>query len=309
LPSVTAVSGRGREPAAGFTNPTTPEALHSRPRKQYREQDVQRRFRNLDRPRPPASTSGPEPPPSLGLGEDLLPAPSLPPVSRRATSRLAPILSHLQRAARIPLRQLGTHTRVSASYLSRVLCGEKFPSWELTERFARACGADPMALRKVWEDEKLSGPATPAPDAFATAPTTVQAVQVRDALIEPLHSALRSLHRLAGSPSARAIASVAGDGLTPEQVTELLEGACVPDWSSVCRFVHVLDAEPTFFQPLWEAAHRATAHLEDPPSRSLPAPSSPAWETAVSTSERLATLMQEFGRTLTKDPKDIFMTD
>ncbi len=124
-----------------------------------------------------------------------------------------------------------------------------------------------------------------------------------------MHSALRSLHRLAGSPSARAIASVAGDGLTPEQITELLEGTCVPDWPSVWRFVHVLGAEPAFFQPLWEAAHRATARLEDLPSSPLPAPSPPARETAVSTSDRLATLMQEFGRTLVKDPKDIFMAE
>lgn len=85
-----------------------------------------------------------------------------------------------------------------------------------------------------------------------------------NALIEPLHSVLRTLHRLTGSPSACAIADVVGDGLTPEQVAELLEGTCMPDLSSICHSVQVLDVGPAFFRPLWEATRLAIAHLEGP---------------------------------------------
>ncbi|WP_328741308.1 hypothetical protein OHA91_39365 (plasmid) [Streptomyces erythrochromogenes] len=66
---------------------------------------------------------------------------------------LAPALSRIQRASGMPLRVIGASVPVSASYLSRVLCGVKFPSWELTRRFAQVCGEDPENLRTLWEEE------------------------------------------------------------------------------------------------------------------------------------------------------------
>ncbi|MFB6823723.1 helix-turn-helix domain-containing protein [Streptomyces virginiae] len=66
---------------------------------------------------------------------------------------LAPAMSRLQRASGMPLRVIGASVPVSASYLSRVLCGVKFPSWELTQRFAQVCGEDPENLRPLWEEE------------------------------------------------------------------------------------------------------------------------------------------------------------
>jgi hypothetical protein len=73
----------------------------------------------------------------------------------RPRSHLAPVLSRLHRASQLPLRALAARLGISPSHTSRILSGEWFPGWWLTERFAQACGADPRVLRKVWEDEKL----------------------------------------------------------------------------------------------------------------------------------------------------------
>ncbi|RRR83166.1 XRE family transcriptional regulator, partial [Streptomyces sp. RP5T] len=43
----------------------------------------------------------------------------------------------------------------SPSFMSRILSGERVPTWTLTRKFAQACGADPAVLRTVWESEKL----------------------------------------------------------------------------------------------------------------------------------------------------------
>ncbi|MFH9424577.1 helix-turn-helix domain-containing protein [Streptomyces sp. NPDC017529] len=63
-----------------------------------------------------------------------MPEPTGPP------GQLAPVLSKLQRAFRPSLRSLGDVTRLSPSYLSRIMSGERFPSWDATARLARACG-------------------------------------------------------------------------------------------------------------------------------------------------------------------------
>ncbi|MGA5114789.1 helix-turn-helix domain-containing protein [Streptomyces pseudogriseolus] len=93
--------------------------------------------------------------PSADEGDEHLPAQQPDQPSLRATNQLSPILSRLQIASGIPLRQLGLRVQVSASYLSRVLSGEKFPTWELTEKIALVLGADTDAVRKVWQDERL----------------------------------------------------------------------------------------------------------------------------------------------------------
>jgi transcriptional regulator with XRE-family HTH domain len=70
-------------------------------------------------------------------------------------SHLAPVLTSLHRASRLPLRLLAARLGISCLHASQILSGERFPGWRLTERFARACGADPLVLRKVWEDERF----------------------------------------------------------------------------------------------------------------------------------------------------------
>ncbi|MFD5211568.1 helix-turn-helix domain-containing protein [Streptomyces anulatus] len=92
------------------------------------------------------------------------------------------MLSNLQRASGYSLRALSKRTSLSPSFLSRAMNGERFPSWEATASLARACGADPEVLRKVWED--------------AEARRSRKAAKP-----EGLASALRHLHLRAGSPT------------------------------------------------------------------------------------------------------------
>ncbi|MYZ36581.1 helix-turn-helix domain-containing protein [Streptomyces sp. SID4917] len=74
--------------------------------------------------------------------------------SRPTRCQLGSVLTHVQRFSHVSVEELAVSTGLSLSQMSRVLAGEQFPNWPVTERIARACGADPLILRKVWEDEK-----------------------------------------------------------------------------------------------------------------------------------------------------------
>ncbi|MFI2241215.1 helix-turn-helix domain-containing protein [Streptomyces chrestomyceticus] len=191
-----------------------------------------------------------------------LPEPAGPP------GQLAPVLSKLQRASRLSLRSLGEATRLSSGYLSRIMSGERFPSWDATARLARACGADPAVLRKIWED--------------------AQARRGKGRTSHTLASALRYLHQRAGSPSPWAMAVTSGNASGQDQVAAVLSGETVPDWDVVLRIVLVLDGVPDYFAPLWEDA--SPAELAEPPAHGQAAPL-PA--------QRLDDLLTAFGDTLT----------
>ncbi|MFI6771156.1 helix-turn-helix domain-containing protein [Streptomyces sp. NPDC050355] len=226
--------------------------------------DVDRLVQRMALPRRPAS---PAPVPALnrGPGHDdsdadahrtRIPAavPERAPTDVPAPTGLAPVLSHLQRASKLSLRILGERTSLSASHLSRILSGERFPDWPVTARIARACGADPCALRKVWEDAE-----THRADKRHKEHT--------------LDSALRYLHHRAGEPSTWSMAVASSGTLDQDEISAVLDGTTVPDWDVVCRLVLVLDGEPTFFEPLWETAfHRATEQPPPPITRQPPAP-------------------------------------
>ncbi|MEV0498133.1 helix-turn-helix transcriptional regulator [Streptomyces spectabilis] len=77
------------------------------------------------------------------------------PGGSRQRQELAGLLSRQQRASGLTLRRLGRLTGVTPSYLSRVLCGDKFPSWQLVERFVSACGGDPDEVQELWREGKL----------------------------------------------------------------------------------------------------------------------------------------------------------
>lgn len=74
---------------------------------------------------------------------------------RRGTS-LSLALSGLHRGSGKSLRGLARDAGISASFASRVLNGDRLPSWPITEALAVACGADPSGVRSVWEDARTS---------------------------------------------------------------------------------------------------------------------------------------------------------
>ncbi|MFE7354693.1 helix-turn-helix domain-containing protein [Streptomyces sp. NPDC057543] len=139
--------------------------------------------------------------------------------SGAAFNRLAPVLSMLARASQLPLKDLSSRTRCSASYLSRVLSGERTPTWTLTERFARACGADSSVLRTVWESERLREKEPVSLPEDASLPAGAR-----------LLNALNTLHVRAGRPTPYDISVASRWRLAVEEVAPVLEGAQIPSW-------------------------------------------------------------------------------
>lgn len=216
----------------------------------------------------PPRTAGPTAlvpadPDSAGDGADRHPpaprgsaaAPALPLL---AGQDLATVLSSLQRASGLSLRTLASRTGMSPSFLSRMMSGERFPSWQRTAALARACGADPEVLRRVWEAANARRDNQPRPASLA--------------------AALRFLHLRAGSPTPWAIAVTSGGELDQHVIADLLAGDATGLWPEVQRLVQLLDGEPAYFLPLWEA--EAAEHPTEPSSFALQPP------TARSTPER-----------------------
>ncbi|WP_158786569.1 helix-turn-helix domain-containing protein [Streptomyces sp. NRRL F-5065] len=188
--------------------------------------------------------------------------------SGAAYNRIAPILSMLIRTAQLTNKEISSRIGCSASYLSRILSGERVPTWELTRRFARACGADPEVLRAVWESEKLRYK-TGAPAINPDTPAMTAAAQLR--------TAIRTLHLRAGRPAPSDIAVASRWLLTTGTVASLLEATVLPPRDVLHTFVQLLGGDTDHFSQLLDNAHhetdRDTAPLQPPaPAADLPSP-------------------------------------
>ncbi|MFE6686854.1 helix-turn-helix domain-containing protein [Streptomyces sp. NPDC057743] len=150
-------------------------------------------------------------------------------------SALASALSHLQRAGDKTLRALADEARVSPSYVSRILSGERSPSWKVTRRMALACGGDPEAMRPLWDAAHGRHPARAG----------------------SLHAALRGLYLSAACPDPVQICTSSGNVLTEGEFTGLLSGSLVPDWETVGTVVGALHGRPDDIRPLWDHARLA----------------------------------------------------
>ncbi|GAA3821290.1 helix-turn-helix transcriptional regulator [Streptomyces chiangmaiensis] len=162
---------------------------------------------------------------------------------------LATVLNSLQRASGLSLRPLASRCDLSPGFLFRLLTGERFPAWKNVAAIARACGADSDVLRRVWEASAAR----------------------RDSPLRPasLTTALRFLHQRVGSPTPWAIATTSGNTLDQDHVAGLLAGTATAPWENVERLIQVLDGEPPFFFPLWQA--QASGHAAPPPLPATPA--------------------------------------
>ncbi|MEU8764697.1 helix-turn-helix transcriptional regulator [Streptomyces sp. NPDC048659] len=206
---------------------------------------------------PPAPTE-----PAVPAGETAEPiAPSSP-----AYNRLAPILSMLLRTAQLPNKEVSQRIGCSASYLSRILSGDRVPTWTLTQKFAQVCGADPSVLRKVWESQKLSEKDRDA--------TVTQHGTTRMPAAQRLRTAVETLHTKAGRPAAQHLAVASRWTLDTADIAALLEGEVLPTDEVLLAFVRLLGGDLAYFTTLLSDA-RYEAGMQQTPRQPPPPPAHP----------------------------------
>ncbi|MEU9554114.1 helix-turn-helix transcriptional regulator [Streptomyces fumanus] len=148
---------------------------------------------------------------------------------------LARALSHLQRLSGKTYRRLAADTAISTSYVSRVLNGERCPSWTVARALTEACGGDPAEIQPLWAAARGR---IPTPRGSLTA-------------------ALRGLHLAAARPPTGDLGE--RTRLTATAITGMLNGAALPAWEDVEELAHALHAEAQPLRPLWNAARAAVA--------------------------------------------------
>ena len=162
--------------------------------------------------------------------------------------QLSAALSQMQRACGRSLRELAKDAGVSPSYVSRLLAGERVPSWGVTRSLAAACGADPAELRPLWEAARTgTRPQHPKPRA------------AQDLAAAALHDAVCDLYLAAARPSPSDICEEADGFLRTREVTGLLSEGRLPDWHVLNRVISALGGRPDHLRSLWDQACGSTA--------------------------------------------------
>src|SRR5512133_806115 len=87
-----------------------------------------------------------------------------------AAKRFAEQLRTLRTAVGNPSfrNMAGRSGRISHTTLHEAAAGTRFPSWETTREFVRACEADEIQWRRRWEDAQRPGTVPAVPDGDPT---------------------------------------------------------------------------------------------------------------------------------------------
>ncbi|MFI1415627.1 helix-turn-helix domain-containing protein [Streptomyces sp. NPDC020707] len=236
-------------------------------RSRWTEKTVRRRLerraeeRSAARPQDPAAHPA-QPHPD---GQDCAPG-------ERPAGKLAAALSHLHRSSGLTIREVADRTGLSPSYVSRILSGERLPTWPVVELLAALVDGDPHELLLLWENAHGMTPPARQPLSDAAA---------------RLNAALRGLYLAAASPSPAQIHEASGGALNLATIKDILRGQLVPDWKTTVAFVRAVDAKPADIRPLWEAVHYAFLVFLDPiPDASSEPPSADADPGSAPTPER-----------------------
>ncbi|MEU9377740.1 helix-turn-helix transcriptional regulator [Streptomyces sp. NPDC048255] len=230
-------------------------------RHRYTDEFIQRRIARLtsqrttahNPPRQPVPQAGPQSqPPQHATPTKPADAQTGPPTSNGAAyNRLAPVLSMLVRTSKQANKDISAKIGCSPSYLSRILSGERLPTWSLTEKFARACGADPAVLRAVWVTERCSDRTRDSgPPGSSDSPVPA---------VDALRQAVHTLHARAGLPAAQDIAVASRWTLTTDDVANLIEGTQLPTWRALKLFVDLLGGDASHFHRLLDEAEEEHA--------------------------------------------------
>ncbi|MEV7862954.1 helix-turn-helix transcriptional regulator [Streptomyces hirsutus] len=163
--------------------------------------------------------------------------------------QLAAALTQLQVASGLTIREVADFTMLSPSFISRVLSGDRLPTWDLTCSLAVLFGSDPAELRVLFE---------------AAHGMTAQWRQPVAAAIAQLHAAVRGLYLAAASPTAERIEQLSSKAVTAFEARRVLAGIDVPEWEVLAALVCALGGRPHDFKPLWEAVHYIFLMCDDP---------------------------------------------
>ncbi|GAA5215878.1 hypothetical protein GCM10023323_66670 [Streptomyces thinghirensis] len=163
--------------------------------------------------------------------------------------QLASALAHLQVNSGMTIREVAEFTMLSPSFISRVLSGDRLPTWDLVCTLAERFGSDPAELRVLFE---------------AAHGMTAQGRRPATAAIAQLHAAVRGLYWAAKSPSPERIERASKGTVTAGEARRVLTGHDVPDWDVLAALVHALGGRPFDIKPLWEAVHYSFLMCDDP---------------------------------------------
>ncbi|KUM87507.1 hypothetical protein AQI88_40785 [Streptomyces cellostaticus] len=160
----------------------------------------------------------------------------------RSSRKLASALSFLHRGSGLHIKGVAAHTGLSSSYVSRMLSGERIPTWTAVRLLAETFDADPGDLRALWEASQ--GLVRP------TRPPLHEAVA-------RLTGAMRGIHLAAGRPPFEHVAQLSSGSLTADIVEGALAGRIVPCWETTSSLLTALGAQPADLRGVWEDTNYA----------------------------------------------------
>ncbi|ATW46706.1 helix-turn-helix domain-containing protein [Streptomyces peucetius] len=247
-----AVVRRGRAQGDTWQVLAAPAGLSpERLRKKWTEGAITRRLANRrtarDHAPPPQSGD------SLSNGSAADAGPGWP-TPATPTQQLASALSFLQRQTEQSLKETAADIGVSPSYISRILSGQRRPSWPVVERFAQMCEANMAELRQLWEAAQR--PPDPGASLQAPAPRAPKDARSR------FHTALRALYLAADRPDLWTIRHATADSVSIGDIARALTGSTACDWHTMSRCILALGGRPAELRPLWQAA---TGQAPQPP--------------------------------------------
>ncbi|MFD5430517.1 helix-turn-helix domain-containing protein, partial [Streptomyces sp. NPDC127084] len=170
--------------------------------------------------------------------------------AERASVKLASALSYLQRASGLTFREVAEQTSLSPSYISRILSGERTPTWPVVCTLVELFRGDPAELSVLFESAHGMVP----PGRYA----------IPDAVAR-LQAALRGLHLAAGRPPFGVVRKATRGALSTQAVSEILGGEMIAGWEQTAALVTALGGWPADVRPLWEAVHYTFLLCLDPP--------------------------------------------
>ncbi|MGW8726302.1 helix-turn-helix domain-containing protein [Streptomyces sp. NPDC055808] len=260
------IVGRGRAQGESWEQLSSPRGLSAeRLRKKWPASTLKRRLDayRAARARPAGGPLLPSPR-RPGTDDDSDTASSRAPtahlLSHTPLQQLSGALSHLQRLSGKPLKETAAQARISPSHLSRLLAGQRRPSWPVTERLVTACQGDLAEVQVLWE-------AAHRPAAQPCPPPPEPSLAAR----RQFHTAVRGLYLAADRPDLWTVQAATSNSLSINHIARTLSGPHIPDWYTASRLVFALHGRPADFRALWHTAARTPIPACAAPDFALPA--------------------------------------